>query len=106
MVALAWKTRAAPVLHVNTILQALYAGVRCSFEATKSRDLSERTMRLSRLCKRHARSGPQNQRFSCVKLSEVIHNEVGRRRPGSPASVTGFYRSRKSFLAPLGFAAF
>src|SRR5260370_3944195 len=63
MVAVAWKTRAAPVLHVNTILQALYAVVCCSFEAAKSRDLSERTMHLSRLCKRHARSGPQNRRF-------------------------------------------
>src|SRR6266404_1688924 len=44
MVAWAWKTRAAPVLHVNTILEAVYRVVRQCFEPTNPRTC------LNRLC--------------------------------------------------------
>src|SRR5260370_14907310 len=44
MVAWEWKTRAAPVLHVSTVPQAVYGLVRCCFEATNPRTC------LNRLC--------------------------------------------------------
>src|SRR5436309_13632150 len=78
MVAWAWKTRAAPVLHVSTILQTVYGVVRCWFEAANP------MICVSGLssCPVYAKDMRVPDRkidvFTCVKLSEVLHKEGGR----------------------------
>src|SRR5258708_14394115 len=69
MVAWGWKTRAALVLHVSTILQAVYGLVRCCFEATNPRTCLNRRCAFPVYERDILAPDHRIDVFTCVKLS-------------------------------------
>src|SRR6266480_1829495 len=102
MVALVWRTRAAPVLHVNTFSKTVYDVL---VGSNKSQGGVRRFLRWSGNDTRGMRgSRPQVIVFRMLSFAEAVGREVG----PTGQSMTR-WRDRKwakSFLEPTGFAAY
>ena|SRR5437588_1134541 len=106
MVAFAWRTRAAPGLHVSTLPQTVYGVARRCFKAARPAICFAGVSVVPVMQK--TCGGPRSKVpvFRVLSFAEVLHTEDGPTGLGSRSGETGFCEWPKSFLEPTGFAAY